>query len=117
MGLRLGPAPSKRLHDRIGSELLLIMSNHVMSAAQEVIANPAWTVSIIAPDGGTVRAASGDSAGLFVDAVALPAGTYTLVVDPEAELTGPAAVRLYTVTDVKRVMTIGGPAQTEIGAI
>lgn len=71
-----------------------------------------WTVSIIAPDGGTVRAASGDSAGLFVDAVALPAGTYTLVVDPEAELTGTAAVRMYTVTDVKRAMTIGGPAQT-----
>lgn len=59
-------------------------------------------VSLLAPDGTAVLAATGvGSSGLFVDSRALPqTGVYRLLVDPQAAAVGSVQVTVHTVPDV-----------------
>jgi RHS repeat-associated protein len=71
----------------------------------------AFHAKILRPDGNTLTAQdfTGGGGG-FVDAVTLPdTGTYTLVVDPDRELTGNLTATLYNVVDITGSITPGTP--------
>jgi RHS repeat-associated protein len=71
----------------------------------------AFHAKILRPDGNTLEAQdfTGGGGG-FVDAVTLPdTGTYTLVVDPDRELTGNITATLYEFADITGSITPGTP--------
>jgi len=71
----------------------------------------AFHSKILKPDGSTLNAQDYISgSGGFVDALTLPdTGTYTLVVDPDRELTGNITATLYDVVDITGPITLGNP--------
>jgi RHS repeat-associated protein len=71
----------------------------------------AFHSKILKPDGSTLNAQDYISgSGGFVDALTLPdTGTYTLVVDPDRELTGNIRATLYDVVDITGSITSGTP--------
>jgi hypothetical protein len=71
-------------------------------------------VTVIAPDGSTVRGAQGVGDGTFFDAFALPlTGTYSVWVDGAPGSTGTVGVQVWAVPpDATATATIGGPAVT-----
>jgi hypothetical protein len=50
------------------------------------------------------------STTVFIDTIELPGGTYRAMVDPSSAWTGTVTVRVTTITDVTRSVTIGGGA-------
>jgi pimeloyl-ACP methyl ester carboxylesterase len=69
------------------------------------------TVSLLKPDGSTLASGPIASSAGFLDAVSLTvAGTYTILVDPDAAQIGSTTVNLYNVTDVSGTITPGGAA-------
>jgi RHS repeat-associated protein len=76
-----------------------------------VLGSYAFHAKILRPDGNTLKAQdfTGGGGG-FVDAVTLPdTGSYTLVVDPDRELTGNITATLYDVVDITGSITPGTP--------
>ena len=67
-------------------------------------------VSLLAPDGTAVVAATGvGSSGLFVDSRSLPqTGVYRVLVDPQAAAVGSVRVTVHTVPDVVPVALVAG---------
>ncbi|HEV8545517.1 MAG TPA: IPT/TIG domain-containing protein, partial [Candidatus Limnocylindrales bacterium] len=69
-------------------------------------------VTILAPDGSTLRAKQDTNTSTFFDVLTLPTtGTYRLVADPRTNSTGAYTVTIYNVpADPTASATIGGPA-------
>ncbi len=72
------------------------------------------SVTILAPDGSTLRGAQGTGSGTFYDSMALPmSGTYTIWVDGSVGTVGTLAVQVLSVPpDATATGTIGGPMTT-----
>ncbi len=75
-------------------------------------------VSLIAPDGTTVASMLSSNNGGVLDPVLLPAaGTYTILINPNANRTGSITLALNAIEDVTAAITIGGPAVTMVTTV
>jgi hypothetical protein len=69
-----------------------------------------WYLNVYRPDGSLLTGGNNCGSSSFIDPLTLPAGTYTVLINPSGAGTGTATVRLYDVTDTTDTAVLGGPA-------